>query len=179
VANGKVEIAEREGTPIPVGWAINRQNEPVTDSRVPRSQRALLPLGGTRELGSHKGYGLGVMVDILCGVLSGAGATSQLPLGVYSHFFGAINIAAFRPVDDFKAMMDDMIRRLHASKKAPGHDRIYVAGEPEYEIMQERKAHGIPLHPSVIADLKKLSQELNIPYDIELPGQVARAAAPA
>jgi LDH2 family malate/lactate/ureidoglycolate dehydrogenase len=166
VAVGKVLIAARLGVPIPLGWATDEEGNPTTDSQLASRTLKMLPLGGSRELGGHKGYGLGVMVDILCGVLSGEGYGATLPRGRASHFFAAIDIAAFRPVEEFKRMMDEMIRALRNSAKAPGQDRIYVAGEPEYEIFQERRVKGIPLHRDVVDYLEGLSREMGLEYSL-------------
>ena len=88
-----------------------------------------------------------------------------LPSNV-SHFFGAIRIDSFRPVEEFKASMDDMIQRLKSSPKVEGQDRIYIHGEKEFEIEELQTKAGISLHPKVFADLKKLSQELDIDFQL-------------
>lgn len=174
VAVGKLAIAMRKEDEIPVGWAMNSAGELTNDPRVALDSRRLTPLGGTRELGSHKGYGLAVMVDALAGVLSGAaygdlmvrqGTVGTSPANV-GHFFGAIRVDGFRPVEEFKAAMDDMLRALKDSPKAEGHERIYVAGEIEFECEQERLKNGIPLNQNVVNDLRKVADELGIPFDI-------------
>lgn len=165
VAAQKVAIAGILGVPIPMGWVIDQDGNPTTDPKIARENRGLLPLGGTREGGSHKGYGLAVVVDILCGVLSGAGYGAILRgmgRGGVGHFFGAIRVDAFRPAEEFKTMMDDMIRALRNSEPAAGQERVYVAGEPDYESELERRATGIPLHKDVVAYLRELGQELEI-----------------
>jgi LDH2 family malate/lactate/ureidoglycolate dehydrogenase len=167
-AAGKLELAGRLGKPIPTGWAMNEKAEPTTDPRVAQQARRLLPLGGTRESGSHKGYGLGILVEILCGVLSGtitALNSNQEPRG---HFFGALNPAAFRPVADFKADMDRLIRELKSTPPIAGESRVYVAGEIEFETAEERAERGIPLHSSVLKGLREVSERLGVPYDLEL-----------
>src|SRR4029450_11739049 len=115
------------------------QAQPTTDPAVAYETRHLTPLGTTRELGGHKGYGLAVMVDILSGVLAGvafADVRRRVPAPArpdIGHFFGAIDVARFRDVSAFKADMDDLLQSLKNSQKAEGQDRIYVAGEPEWE----------------------------------------------
>ncbi len=174
VAVGKLAIAMRKEEPIPEGWAMDSSGEATTDPRVGLDSRRLTPLGGSRELGSHKGYGLAVMVDVLSGVLSGAaygdlmereGTLGTSPANV-GHFFGAIRVDSFRPLDEFKAAMDDMLRALKNSPKAEGHDRIYVAGEIEYECEQERLKNGIPLNQRVVDDLERIAGELGVSFDI-------------
>jgi len=129
--------------------------------------RRLLPLGGSRESGSHKGYGLAILVEILCGVLTGtmtALSTDQDPRG---HFFGAIRIDTFRPVDEFKRDMDRLIRELKSTPPIEGQDRVYVAGEIEFETAEERAERGIPLLPSVLKGLREVGEQLGVPYDLE------------
>jgi LDH2 family malate/lactate/ureidoglycolate dehydrogenase len=172
VAIGKLSVALRWGKPIPPGWALDRQGQPTTDPSVAYQTRHLTPLGATRELGSHKGYGLAVMVDILAGVLAGAtfvDARRRDPDPVRAdigHFFGAIDIARFRDPDAFKADMDDLLRALKQSPKAQGQDRIYVAGEPEWESEQRRRRDGIPLAPLLASQLREVSAETGAPFTL-------------
>lgn len=164
VAHGKIEIASREGKPLPEGWAIGSDGEPITDPGEFRERGgALLPMGGKPETGAYKGFGLAVAVDILCRVLSGA-VTGDHYAG--SHFFGAIKIDGFMPAADFKQRMDAMIQEYRALPKAPGIDRIYVSGEIEQEIERKRKAEGIPLHPAILTSLQELAAELDVEYDL-------------
>ena len=182
VPRGKLEVYNRQEKPVPEGWATDETGTPTTDTaRVLDNMLAqrgggLLPLGGAGELLSgYKGYGLALLVDILCGVLPGAGYANNiypktpedkpLPADV-GHFFGAIKISAFRPLDEFKATMDDIIRRLKTAPKAEGADRIYIHGEKEYEEADRRAKEGIPLGQKVEVDLKALAQELGIAYDL-------------
>ncbi|MFQ5860563.1 MAG: Ldh family oxidoreductase [Dehalococcoidia bacterium] len=162
VAMGKVWLAQRLGVPLRLGWAADAEGRPVTDPQVAAEARRLLPLGGERETGGHKGYGLAVMVDILCGVLSGYGYGSILPPRTHAHLLAAINISAIQPAEEFKEMMDRMIRALRSTPKAAGHDRIWVAGEPEHEILQERLVKGIPLQRQVVDYWNHLARELGI-----------------
>jgi LDH2 family malate/lactate/ureidoglycolate dehydrogenase len=134
----------------------------------------MTPLGATRELGGHKGYGLAVMVDILSGVLAGAGFAdvrrrrdpdpTRADIG---HFLGAIDIARFRDLAAFKADMDDLLHALKESPKAEGEDRIYVAGEPEWECEQRRRREGIPLAPGLVSQLQEVSAETAVPFTLE------------
>jgi LDH2 family malate/lactate/ureidoglycolate dehydrogenase len=163
-AAGKLEIAARLGESIPLSWALDKEAWPTTDPRVAQQARRLLPLGGTREGGSHKGYGLAIMVEILSGILTGSAAAHGSPhVAVRGHFFGAVNIASFRSVEAFKRDLDQLLRELKATTPAEGQDRVYVAGEIEHEIAQERTTNGIPLHPSVIHSLRELSRQFDIP----------------
>jgi LDH2 family malate/lactate/ureidoglycolate dehydrogenase len=173
VAIGKLSVARRWGKAIPPGWALDREGQPTTDPNVAYETRQLTPLGATRDLGGHKGYGLAVMVDILSGVLAGAGFAdvrrrrdpdpARADIG---HFFGAIDIARFRDLDAFRADMDELLQALKSSPKAAGHDRIYVAGEPEWECEQRRRREGIPLAPGLVSQLREVSAEAGVPFTL-------------
>ena len=167
-AAGKLEVAARLGGMIPLGWALDEKQRPTRDPRAAQKARRLLPLGGTREGGSHKGYGLGIMVEILSGILTGTiAALGSRESAARGHFFGAINIGSFRPVDDFKRYMDTLLRELKSTPPMEGEERVFFAGEIEHETAEERTAKGIPLHRSVLDGLRELSRELSISYDLE------------
>jgi LDH2 family malate/lactate/ureidoglycolate dehydrogenase len=173
VAIGKLSVAVRWNKSIPLGWALDASGKPTDDAVIAYATRLLTPLGATRELGGHKGYGLAVLVDVLCGVLAGAlhsdvmrrtdPGRSHANIG---HFLGAIDIGRFRPIDDFKADMDDLLRSLKGSAKAEGHDRIYVAGEPEWECEQARRRHGIPLAPGLVDQLREAARAAGVPFTL-------------
>lgn len=182
VPRGKLEVYNRQEKPLPVGWATDENGVPTDDAAqvlknlLARAGGGLLPLGGAGELLSgYKGYGLALLVDVLCGVLPGAGYANNiypktpegkpLPANV-GHFFGALRVDAFRPLDEFKATMDDIIQRLKDTSKAEGQERIYIHGEKEYEITEERKGNGVILHPKVAADLKAIADEAQVAYDL-------------
>ena len=178
VPRGKLEVYNRLEKPIPLGWATDESGTPTTDAgRVLENfkQRAgggLLPLGGAGELlRGYKGYGLALWVDIFTAVLSGAAyadlvypkdeAGNPLPSAI-GHFFGAWRVDAFRPVDEFKAAMDDLQQRLKNAPKAEGEERIYIHGEKEYEEADRRASEGIPLNPKVAADLRAIGEEFGV-----------------
>jgi len=184
VPRGKVEVYERQGKELPLGWATDATGRATTDPSLvlrnlaERLGGGLLPLGGEGELyGGHKGYGLALLVDILAGVLSGAGYADTiypkgpdgrpLPANV-GHFFGALRVDAFRPLDEFRRTMDDLIRRLRSSPKAEGQDRIYIHGEKEFEAEEERRRNGIPLHPKVVDMLRGFSEEFGVPLEFRV-----------
>ena len=183
VPRGKLEVYDRRGKPLPLGWATDEHGVATSDGRrvldnlLARAGGGLLPLGGEGELfRGYKGYGLSLLVDILSGVLPGAGYANTiypktpegkpLPADV-GHFFGAIRIDAFRPQGEFKATMDDLIRRLKVSAKAEGAERIYIHGEKEFEEEERHRREGIPLHPKTIATMQQIAQELGVEYDLE------------
>ena len=163
VASGKIGLARRLGVQMPVGWAVTAEGEPLTEPRGDRGEDwAMNPLGGTREQGSHKGYGLGLVVDILCGVLSGGGFGAQLSGGENMTWTMAIDIAKFRDVDDFKAMMDDMIRELHATPPLPGEDGVLVAGDPEADFEDDRTANGVPVENGQYDEMRQRAIQLGV-----------------
>jgi L-2-hydroxycarboxylate dehydrogenase (NAD+) len=174
VPKGKLEVYNRKGKQLNPGWAIDSDGHETLDPNV-ALKGALLPLGGYGvDNGGHKGYGLGLLVDILCGVLSGGAFGNDLPSpsdgplpGRISHFFAAFKIDGFRDPEQFKADMDTELRGFKDSAKAPGHDRIYVAGEIEHEKTLYNREHGVPVHVKVWDGLQKLAGELDIPFDFE------------
>ncbi|MBI5432455.1 MAG: Ldh family oxidoreductase [Planctomycetes bacterium] len=177
-AYGKVEIAKRHGTPIPDGWAIDRDGRATTDPQAMIDGGAILPLGSERERGGHKGYCLALMVDVLSAVLSGANWGPFAPpfalrqetparsvgLGI-GHFFGAMRIDGFIDPDEFKRQIDDVVRTFRATKPAPGTSGPLLPGDPEREAELLRKTDGIPLVGPVIDDLRDISRHTGIPFD--------------
>ncbi|HWP24239.1 MAG TPA: Ldh family oxidoreductase [Candidatus Binatia bacterium] len=166
-AAGKLELAARQGKAIPVGWALDENARSTVDPRVAQKARRLLPLGGSREGGNHKGYGLAMVVEILCGVLTGTLTALNADQDPRGHFFGAIRLDRFRPASDFKRDMDRLIRELKATPPIDGEERVYVAGEIEFETAEERAERGIPLLPSVLKGLREVGDLVGVPYDLE------------
>lgn len=164
----RVTMLRDNGLQIPLGWGVTEDGEATTD---PSLVRSLFPLGGERATGGHKGYGLMMMVSVLCNVLSGGWdsgmAGKSMGFNNDGHFFAAMRVDIFRPLDEFKTAMDEMIRALHDAPKAKGHDRIYVAGEIEDETEQQRLQHGIPLTEFVAAELQALADEYGVAFPVE------------
>jgi LDH2 family malate/lactate/ureidoglycolate dehydrogenase len=171
IAANKVRLATRVGSNLLPGWVTDKEGTPIMTETPPGAVRGdylLLPLGGTRELGSHKGYGLGLMVETLATLLSGA-----LPFGLerhtgYKHYFAAYNIAAFTEVDVFKAHMDETLRWMRETRPSPGEARVLYPGLLEYEEEIERRAHGIPLHREVLQWFGEITRELGLPALVTL-----------
>lgn len=179
---GKLEVYSRQGKKIPLGWATDEKGQSCDDPvRVLNNIRSragggILPLGGEgEEFGGHKGYGLDLLVDILCGVLSGSGYLNLLypktPAGkplpsLVAHFFGALRIDYFREKEEFKKDMDDLIHRLKNSAKAEGQERIFIHGEKEFELEEKYGREGIPLYYKVYDDLKAIAAEVGVPFKI-------------
>jgi L-2-hydroxycarboxylate dehydrogenase (NAD+) len=182
VTRGKLEQYDRREEPLLQGWATDSKGLPTSDAgevlfnMKERLGGGILPLGGAgEELSGHKGYGLALLVDILCGVLPGAGYAAgvypkdesgkPLPADI-GHFFGALRVEGFRPLGEFKDSMDDIVRALKISAKAEGQERIFLHGEKEFETADERMRLGIPLHPKVASDLRSLGEELKVPCPV-------------
>ena len=182
VPRGKLEVYQRQEKPIPLGWATDEHGVPTADTeRVldnfrTRAGGGLLPLGGAgEEFSGYKGYGMGLMVEILSAVLPGAaflasvypknaeGKPEPANLG---HFFGAWRLDAFRPPQEFKADMDRLISELKGTDLAEGATRVFVHGEKEFEEAERRTRHGIPLGAKVEASLKQIAVDLGILYDL-------------
>ena len=170
-AHGKVEVALRTGQKIPEGWTIDPEGKPITDPKEDATKNgAMVLLGGTPQLGVYKGFGLNIMVDILCSILAGSiclpEARSQPGNTAYTHFCCAIKISGFLPAEEFRRGMDRMIEVYQGLPKMKGVTRITIPGELEWELEQERRKNGIPLDNEVIRTLKDLSKEFQVPYDI-------------
>jgi L-2-hydroxycarboxylate dehydrogenase (NAD+) len=176
-ANGKLEILQRKNGVAPLGWIQDKHGNSSTNPHELKAGGALLPLGGDREHGSHKGYALGAIVDIFSAVLSGANygpwvppfpayvpVPDEQPGKGIGHFFGAMRIDAFRPANDFKKHMDRWIRRFRSAKTIDGQQKVLIPGDPEREMEKQRLKSGIPLLKPVIEDLKFLSEKFQLPF---------------
>ena len=174
-ANGKLEMLQRKNHYAPPGWIQDKEGRPSTNPHELKTGGALLPLGGDREHGSHKGYALGAIVDIFSAVLSGANYgpwvppfPAYIPMPVdmpgqgIGHFFGAMRIDAFRPASDFKFHMDKWIRRFRSATPVDNSQKVLIPGDPEREIEAERKRNGIPLLHAVAEDLRFVGQKFQV-----------------
>ena len=167
VAGGKVYAARTLGKSIPENWAVDKEGVPTTDPAAFHDGGSLQPMAG------HKGYGLALMVEILSGLLTGAGIRSEIlswinddpsrPTG-HGACFIAIDVASILPLDQFKARMDAMIRDLRAAPKARGSDRIYVPGEMEWERRAKALTEGIVLPPDVAVGLTTLASDTGVKF---------------
>ena len=168
IAGNKMLLAARVGATLEPGWISEVDGTPIMEESPTRERGHYLhlPLGGTREGGSHKGYGLALMPEILATMLSGFLPTmlsGLAPIPKSCHYFAAYNIAAFTDVEEFKDKMDLMLKMLRETKPAPGHDRVLYPGLEEYENERDRRANGIPLHREVIQWFEEIATELSIP----------------
>lgn len=183
---GKIEVYEREGRELPEGWVIGADGSSRTDTSqvlkdLVTGGAALTPLGGIgEELGGYKGYGYATVVEILSAALQG-GAFLKALTGLdngkkvpyrLGHFFIAINIEAFTVLEAFKKTTGDILRELRASKRMPGAEHIYTAGEKEYLAWQYRKDKGVPLNEALQRDIVALKETYNLhQYQFEFEKQ--------
>jgi len=173
IAANKISLARRTGAKLLPGWITDNNGDPILEEvdaperkgRHGESNYHLLPFGGTRENGSHKGFGLGMVVEIMTNELSGMG-----PAPILKHegsdFFSAYSIDAFTDVNKFKEDMDSLLRRIVESKPATGHERVVYAGYLENEEYIKRSKEGIPYHKEVIEWFEGHCNEIGI--DCEL-----------
>ena len=174
VAANKVKLAQRVGAKLMPGWVTRADGSPAMEEVDPPredsmrdSGMSLLPLGSTRELGSHKGYGLTAIVEILGGIMSGGGIVGMANRGVFGHFVAAYSVEAFMDTGEFKSTMDEWLRLLASTKPAPGHDRVVYPGLPEFEEERDRRSRGIPLHKEVVEWFRGICEELGIAFELE------------
>lgn len=173
---GKVEVYARQGKEMPKGWVIDQNGESKTNSQevledLIAGRAAFTPLGGVGEdTGGYKGYGYATVVEILSAALQ-QGAYMKMLLGIkdgkkvpypLGHFFIAIDINAFTEPDDFKKITGDILRQLRASKKMPGQQRIYTAGEKEHDTWMFRKDKGIPFNDALLEEFSGMCKDYDM-----------------
>ena len=161
VAGNKIHLLRRVGGKAAPGWIANADGSPIMAETDVPERFLMLPLGATREIGSHKGVGLSMLVEVLCGALTGTGAGARRRQGI-AHYFMAYDVAAFTEVDTFKADMDAYLRGILDCKPAPGESRVVYPGIPEREAEADRRANGIPYHPEVIEWFAGVMGELGV-----------------
>src|SRR5690606_8671939 len=174
-ANGKLEIAQRKNLPSPSGWVQNKDGQSSLDAGELKNGGSLLPLGGDRDHGSHKGFGLSSAVDIFSAVLSGASYGPWAPPFVaflepakdqpgegLGHFLGAWRVDGFRPVEDNKRNIDQWIERFKTADRIADDQSVIIPGEPEDLAEQMNRREGIPLVEAVINDLNSLAARFNL-----------------
>jgi LDH2 family malate/lactate/ureidoglycolate dehydrogenase len=177
VAAGKVKVYKLNHRPLPAGWVVDDKNHPVTDPEqafgyvFDRPEGGITPLGGAREVGGHKGYGLAVMVHILGGALAGASFSpirnrTQKPSDPHNigHFFLAIDPRAFRAPGEFEDDLDQVIDTLHGAKRADSAQPVLVAGDPEMATRAERLRDGVPVPDDLMEQLRSVAKSANVPF---------------
>jgi LDH2 family malate/lactate/ureidoglycolate dehydrogenase len=164
VAAGKIFKAMINDQPeIPAGWAFDSRGVPTTDTRAAYNQGMLMPLGG------YKGSGLGLMVEILCSILSGGAMANEVG-GIRirgrsnrcSQCFIAIDVARFMPVEDFNARVEKLVNLMKSTPAAPGYDEVMVAGDPEWRTEAQRRQNGIPIEEGNWDMLAKTAARLKV-----------------
>jgi len=164
IAGNKIRLAIRLGSPLLPSWVTDKEGTPIMEEKpvFDRDDFFQAPLGGTREQGSHKGYGFALMAEVLSTVLAGALPTMLVPGSGSKNHFAAYDIDAFTDVERFKDTMDQMLKTLRTAEPAPGHDRVLYPGLSEAEEAAHRRAHGIPLHKEVLDWFRQCTSELGL-----------------
>ena len=181
VTRGKLEMYNKMGKPLPEGWALDENGQPSQDAPrvlaniVGKKGGGIVPLGGdTETLGSHKGYGYGIITEIFSSILS-QGVTSaecctfEDKTGI-CHGFAAIDPAAFGDPDAIRAHFSDYLRELRESPKAEGAARIYTHGEKEVEAERDRRENGIQVNDGTMVELADLCNYLGLDFASYFPG---------
>lgn len=168
VAGGKLEIAGRQGKPLPEGWAVDEAGTHTEDPFILRKGGALLPLGSSITTSSHKGYGLGLMVDIFTGVLSGDGSGMFVDRAnrglVQGQWFAAWRIDLFIDPREFRAEMRRLADECRAVPPSPEAARVIIPGDPEAMARADRTANGVPLDDETIDQLIELGEKTGVAF---------------
>ncbi len=164
IPGNKLTLAERLGQDLPPGVVADTDGTPILEATppAPEHRERLLPLGSAFESGSHKGYGLACVTEILSSLLSDTLHVARLGLSFANHFVAAIDVDAFVDRESFLDAMDLFLGDLKSSTPAPGHDAVLVAGQPEAEYERVRRLTGVPLHPDVVATLRGIAGRYDV-----------------
>lgn len=175
IARGKLDLMHKKGLKAPLGFVQDKTGMPSDDPNILTEGGAILPLGGDREHGSHKGYCLGAIVDIFSAALSGAGFGPFVPPSVAylplikdapgqgtGHFFGAMRIDAFRPATEFKTTMDQWIQTFRKAKPAEGYEKVLIPGDIERELEEKYAVEGIPVLNSILEKVNECGKEFGV-----------------
>ncbi|WP_256366818.1 Ldh family oxidoreductase [Acidobacterium sp. S8] len=164
VAYGKITAMKTQGQSIPLNWITDTDGLPTNDLSNWPATGSMMPMAG------HKGYGIAILVEVLAGLMTGAGLLGELKSWVFTpgekaslgQGFIAINVGALLPVESFQQRVDSLIRQLRQAPKAKGSDRIYVPGEIEWERREDCLRNGIPLPAAVLASLYRAGEERGV-----------------
>ena len=160
-AGSKLLLAKQRGEKIPLGWAVGPDGDPTDDPDL-GLQGGLLPMAG------YKGYGLALMLDVVSGLLGGGRFGGNLGNGSSIQHYQAIDVERFMPLDEFKGRMDQLIDQLKGSGPATGSRGVFLPGEVEYQLKQERLANGIPLDSYTRDGIRNEAREAGLTYDVEM-----------
>ncbi len=178
IARGKLAVAAKKGEKVPYGYVIDKDGNPSDDPDILKQGGAMVPLGGDLAHGSHKGYALGAIVDILSGVLSGANFGPFVPPNLaylplpeeqvgkgMGHFFGAWRIDAFMEASEFKSRMDRWMEIFRNARPVPGK-KVLIPGDIEREAEERIAKEGITIIPAIQKDVKELAEKLGIEFEV-------------
>jgi LDH2 family malate/lactate/ureidoglycolate dehydrogenase len=166
VARGRIMLYAKQNKPLEPGWAFDNRGVPTIDAQA-ALDGLLAPIGG------YKGYGIALAVDLLCGVMTGSNYGRHFPGFLADNMekptdvgsvFAAINVDSFMDLPEFKARMDKALQEMKNCAKAEGVKRIYIPGEPEFEMKAERLKNGIPMPDPIVKDFVALGEELGTPF---------------
>jgi LDH2 family malate/lactate/ureidoglycolate dehydrogenase len=173
VAIGKLKLAARAGKPVPEGWTLDPAGRPLTDPVKALEHKLMTPLGGDRQGGGHKGYGLAAMVEVLSTMLAGASYAPLRPAEAernnVGHFLMALAPEAFRDAGDFEDDLDAFVACLRATPSAEGAPPVMVAGDPEFAVRARRERDGVPMPRSLLADLAAIAERCGAPFVLGEP----------
>ena len=160
VAEGKVRVALHKGEKIPLGWIIDKDGNPSSNPKDLYDGGAILPLGGDEH--GHKGFGLGLAIEILSGILTGAGCAYEETKRGNGVFIEVINVERFMPVEEFKRRVGDLVKVIKGSKTRPGFKEILIPGEPEYLTEKVRLRDGIYVPEKTWEEIVNLAKKLGL-----------------
>ena len=177
IARGKLAVAAKKGEKVAYGFVQDKEGNPSNDPDILKEGGTMLPLGGDLEHGSHKGYALGAIIDILTGVVSGANFGPFVPPNLaflpmpevqvgkgMGHFFGAMRIDAFQTADVFKSRMDKWIDTFRKAKPIKGK-QVLIPGDIEREAEERIGKEGIHILPSIVKELKEIADKLEVDFE--------------
>ena len=181
VPRGKLEVYNKNEEPLPEGWAVDTRGLPTTDAAevlhniIHKAGGGIAPLGGVGEtFGGHKGYGLGIMVDLFCAVLAGGKTSNHVnvePGKVEDcHFFMAMDYGLFGRKAEIRQNMSTFLQELRATPRAAGQPRIYTHGEKEFESQEQKLRDGIPVNEKTLAELREIAAGQGLEAGAYLPG---------
>jgi uncharacterized oxidoreductase len=168
VAEGKIRVKKNRGEPVPDGWILNLQGEPtnIADEFYGPPRGSILPFGGAA--GGHKGFGLGVIVDILAGCLSGARTTHSPDARIgNASFFLFIDVKQFTPVDEFEATVCGLISWVKSTPMLPGFDKVLMPGEIEQREIARRRSEGLFIEDETWHQIQECGRKLGVAVEVE------------
>ena len=175
VPRGKLEVYAQQGKPMPLGWAVDENGKDTSDAKRvidninSKAGGGILPLGGSSPAtGSHKGYGLALIVEILSSIIAGGATSNHVSkngLGDTSQSFFALDYGMFGDKAAMRESLSTLLQELRDSAKAEGRTRIYTSGEMEVDSRNEKLKNGIPVNDSTLAELRTVGGELGLDFD--------------